>query len=115
MTEHADSKGKELTIFCLANGEPTSRAIPLTVLSTQTVGHLKILFKENRVELSDINADELTLWLVSVAVADYSYAAPILLDTLQGQRLHPTTKLENVFGHDARADSVHIIVQRPQA
>ncbi|KAG0369687.1 hypothetical protein BGZ54_009177, partial [Gamsiella multidivaricata] len=57
----------QLNLFCLVDGESTSRAFPLSVPSTQTVGGLKKLIKtEKTIAFSDIDADEITLWRVSI-------------------------------------------------
>ncbi|KAG0250838.1 hypothetical protein BG011_008048 [Mortierella polycephala] len=103
---------KQLTLFCLVKGDPTSRAFPLTILPTETIGHLKKLIKaEMAVEFNDVDASTLTLWLVSVAVADYGDESPILLDTLnEKMKLHPTSKIAKVFGRGVPEDSIHIIV-----
>ncbi|KAG0367157.1 hypothetical protein BGZ54_004332 [Gamsiella multidivaricata] len=102
-----------LKLFCLVEGESTSRAFPLSVPSTQTVGDLKKLIKtEKTIAFSDVDAGRITLWLVTVP--DDTDEVPIRLDSLnEKKKLRPTSDLSEVFSEGAPKNTIHIIVQRP--
>ncbi|KAG0351335.1 hypothetical protein BGX24_007882, partial [Mortierella sp. AD032] len=60
-----------LTLFCLVDGEATSNAFSVKVPSSDTVDDLKELIKVKKaIAFSDIDADQLTLWRVSIPVVD---------------------------------------------
>ncbi|KAG0246946.1 hypothetical protein BG011_002246, partial [Mortierella polycephala] len=61
----------DLTLFCLVDGEPTSRAFPLSTPPSQTIGGLKDLLKiKKTVQFKDVDADQLTVWQVSIPVTE---------------------------------------------
>ncbi|KAF8931909.1 hypothetical protein BGZ47_011637, partial [Haplosporangium gracile] len=60
-----------LSLFCLVNGEATSNAFPVEIEATKTIGDLKELIKTKKTnDFQDVDADKLTLWRVSISVAD---------------------------------------------
>ncbi|KAG0246542.1 hypothetical protein BG011_002390, partial [Mortierella polycephala] len=103
----------DLTLFCLVDGEPTSRAFPLSTPSSQTSGGLKNLVKIKKTPVfDDIDADQLTVWQVSIPATEDE--APIVLDTLnEKKKLMPTDDLSDVFIEKPPKKTIHIIVQRP--
>ncbi|KAI7829508.1 hypothetical protein BC939DRAFT_9949 [Gamsiella multidivaricata] len=103
----------KLKLFCLVEGESTSRAFPLSVPSTQTVGDLKKLIKtEKTIAFSDVDAGRITLWLVTIP--NDAEEVPIRLDTLnEKKKLRPTSVLSKVFSEGTPKNTIHIIVQRP--
>jgi hypothetical protein len=88
-----------LNLFCLVDGESTSNAFPISVPSTDTIGDLKKLIKaEKSVVFNDIDADELTLWSVSVPVVAATKHDTVLVDSLDTkEELLPTDELSDVF------------------
>ncbi|KAF9178381.1 hypothetical protein BGZ51_007824 [Haplosporangium sp. Z 767] len=106
----------DLTLFCLVDGEPTSRAFPLSAPLSQTIGGLKKLIKtENAVEFKDVDANDLTLWQVSIPVDPAKKYDVVSLDTVDPkQELMPTDDLSDVFVEKPPKKSIHIVVQRPQ-
>ncbi|KAF8926465.1 hypothetical protein BGZ47_002706 [Haplosporangium gracile] len=103
-----------LTVFCLVDGEATSQAFSIDIDQTKTVDHLKDLIKTKKTNnFSDVDADQLTLWRVSIPDDDDN-DLPVLLDTvLEKKKLKATTKLSKVFDTELPDDTIHIIVQRP--
>ncbi|KAF8924384.1 hypothetical protein BGZ58_001838, partial [Dissophora ornata] len=105
-----------LCLFCLVDGESTSRAFPATIQSVEIIGSLKKLIKaEKTPRFDDIAADELTLWRVSIPITDDDEEVPIMLETLdEKKKLGPATRLSKVFSEDLPEETIHILVQRPQ-
>ena len=107
-----------LNVFCLVDGEATSNAFSVKVLSTDTVDDLKKLIKtEKSPEFDGIAADKLTLWKVSIPDDDNDDEVPILLGNVSDKdkrRLKATTKLLKVFDTELLDDTIHVIVQRPR-
>ncbi|KAG0363877.1 hypothetical protein BGX24_004833, partial [Mortierella sp. AD032] len=115
-----------LRLFCLVNGEATSNAFPIEIESTKTIGDLKELIKTKKAnDFQDVDADKLTLWRVSISVADDNNDdnddddedLPILLVNVlknDKKRLKAVTqKVTDVFGYEPAENTIHIIVQRP--
>ncbi|KAK3804974.1 MAG: hypothetical protein JOS17DRAFT_769047, partial [Linnemannia elongata] len=106
-----------LTIFCLVDGEAPSHAFSIKAKKEDTVDDLRKLIK---VELPDafngLEAMDLTLWHVSVAITDDDDDdLPIPLDSLSKKKLRPATRLSKVFFDGLPDETVHIIVNRPLA
>ena len=60
-----------LRLFCLVRGEAARRAFPVKIASSDTVGELKKLIKEeNPKALGDFDAKDLKLWQVSIPDGD---------------------------------------------
>ncbi|KAF9398197.1 hypothetical protein BGZ94_006079, partial [Podila epigama] len=106
-----------LTLLCLVDGDATSQAFPLTILSSETVGELRKLIKaENAVDFTDVDAKNLTLWRVSIPIIEDNDELPILLNNVpdnERKKLGPATRISKVFPEDLPEETVHIIVQRP--
>ncbi|KAG0249364.1 hypothetical protein BGZ95_007572, partial [Linnemannia exigua] len=117
-----------LTLFCLVDGETTSNAFPVEIESSKTIGDLKKLIKtETPDTFSGVDAKDLTLWRVSISVADDNHDdnddddddedLPILLDNVlknDKKRLKAVTQMvTDVFGYRPVENTIHIIVQRP--
>ncbi|KAF9323778.1 hypothetical protein BG006_001163, partial [Podila minutissima] len=107
----------DITLFCLQNGEAASRAFSVEIDPTKTVDHLKKLIKvEKTNDFSDVDADKLTLWLVTIPIADDDDELPIQLSNVETEdkkKLGPATRLSKVFSEDIPEEMIHIIVQRP--
>ncbi|OAQ23960.1 hypothetical protein K457DRAFT_881817 [Linnemannia elongata AG-77] len=103
-----------LSLFCLVNGEATSNAFSIKIPSNDTVDDLKKLIKAEKTNaFSDIDADQLTLWCVSIPDEDDN-DLPVLLDAVpEKKKLKATTKLSKVFETELPEETIHIIVQRP--
>ncbi|KAG0369044.1 hypothetical protein BGX24_002567 [Mortierella sp. AD032] len=76
-----------LNLFCLVDGEP------------QHVDDLKKLIKTEKTnQFSDVDADQLTLWRVSIPVVPANKHKPIVLnDVKPSTELDPTDDISEVF------------------
>ncbi|KAF8934293.1 hypothetical protein BGZ58_005809 [Dissophora ornata] len=109
---------QSLKIFCLVNGESTSRAFSLSIPTTADIDDLKDLIKSKKTpEFDDIAADKFTVWKVSIAVIAASKHDVITLGSLKiKEELLPTDELSDVFGKEPLPrQTIHIIVQRLSA
>jgi len=105
---------KTMLIYCLVDGETPSRAFPIRIDSTDSIGDLKELIKVKKTpRFDDIAADELTLWQVSVPVTDDEDEVPIFLGPLKEKKKAFPTKLLSNFFDDPPKDVIHIMVQKP--
>ncbi|KAG0202026.1 hypothetical protein BGX33_009960 [Mortierella sp. NVP41] len=106
-----------ITVFCLQSGEAASHAFSVEIDPTKTVDYLRKLIKAEKTnDFSDIDADKLTLWRVTIPISDDNDDIPILLDNVinkDKKKLGPATRLSKVFPEDLPDESIHIIVQRP--
>ena len=102
-----------LTLFCLVDGDKTSFEIDID--PTKTVARLKDLIKEKKSnDLSDVDADQLTLWKVSIPVAPKSERKKIsLADVPSKEELDETDDISDVFKEKPPKKTIHVIVQRP--
>ncbi|KAF9294521.1 hypothetical protein BGZ74_011217, partial [Mortierella antarctica] len=103
-----------MSLFCLVDGEATSNAFSVKIPSNDTVDDLKGAIKAKKTnDFSDVDADKLTLWRVSISDDDDN-DLPIPLDSvLDKKKLKATTKLSRVFIGELPEDTIHVIVQRP--
>ena len=104
-----------LNLLCLVDGESTSRAFPVSVPSTETIGSLKKLIKtEKSPRFDDIAANELTLWRVSISLGLLNERKPIVLSEVESAvELDPTDDISDNFEEKPPKKTIHIIVQRP--
>ncbi|KAG0007896.1 hypothetical protein BGZ81_004501, partial [Podila clonocystis] len=109
---------KNLTLFCLVDGESTP--FPVEIEPTKTIGALKKDIKEEKaIAFAGVDADMLTLWKVSILVADDDddEDLPILLHSIpkaDKKRLKATREIHDIFGDEAAKNMIHVIVERPQ-
>ncbi|KAG0341565.1 hypothetical protein BG004_005991 [Podila humilis] len=107
---------KLLTLFCVVDGETAFKAFSVKILSTDYVDHLKKAIKANKaIDFSDVDANELTLWRVSIPITDDDDEIPILLNNVSSdkKKLRPTDDLSEIFVEPPRKKTIHIIVRRP--
>ena len=104
-----------LNIFCVIEGETTS--FPVEIESTKTVGHLKDAIKAKKSNYFEkIDADDLTLWRVSIPILPKKDRKAIsLADVSSKEELDEATKLSNIFDAELPEETIHIIVQPPQS
>ncbi|KAF9303151.1 hypothetical protein BGZ74_004248 [Mortierella antarctica] len=107
------------TLFCLVDEETPSNAFPVKIELAKTVGHLKKLIKTEKTNnFHDVDANELTLWKVSILVADDDdNELPIIINKIpksDKKKLKVVkNKISDVFGNEPDEMMIHIIVQRP--
>ncbi|KAG0338967.1 hypothetical protein BG005_003579, partial [Podila minutissima] len=107
-----------ITLFCLQDGEATSRVFSIDINPEKSVAHLKDLIKAKKtIDFSDIDSDKLTLWRVSISNPDDDDDnLSILLDNVRDEdkkKLKSSTKLSKIFDTDPPEETIHVIVQRP--
>ncbi|KAG0222000.1 hypothetical protein BGW42_007040 [Actinomortierella wolfii] len=102
-----------LTLFCLVDGEKT--AFPVTIDTDKTIGELKKAIRDEKANyFHDVDADELSLWHVSVPVLPKKDRKPIwLADVPKKEELDETDDIADVFTDVPPKKTIHIIVQRP--
>ncbi|KAI1294265.1 hypothetical protein EDD11_008201, partial [Mortierella claussenii] len=109
----------QLTLFCLVDGESTP--FPVEIEAAKTIGSLKKAIKDEKaIAFADVDADMLTLWRVSIPVADDDDdddELPILLNNIpknDKKRLKAVAnKVTEVFGNEPAEKMILVIVQRP--
>ncbi|KAG0047663.1 hypothetical protein BGZ90_007830 [Linnemannia elongata] len=110
---------KILNLFCLVDGEGTSNAFSVKVASTDTVDGLKKLIKAEKTnKFSDFDADQLTLWRVSIPVVPANRHKPIFLNEIESPvELDPTDDVSEAFPSRNKLPkkTIYVIVQRPPA
>ncbi|KAG0028814.1 hypothetical protein BGZ81_004393 [Podila clonocystis] len=109
------TRRKMLKLFCLVEGESTSKAFSIKVLATDTVDDLKNLIKTSlSPQFDDIAAKNLTLWGVSFLFSHSKRKEHVFLKDLPTSReLDPMDNISDVFKDPLIEKSVNIIVQRP--
>ncbi|KAG0336079.1 hypothetical protein BG004_008207 [Podila humilis] len=102
-----------LTLFCLVDGEIIS--FPVAIESDKTIGELKDLIKVKKpVDFEHVDANNLTLWKVSIPVAPKNERKEIwLADVPSKEELDETDDIADVFTEAPPKKRIHIIVQRP--
>ncbi|KAG0363331.1 hypothetical protein BGZ54_008200 [Gamsiella multidivaricata] len=88
-----------LTLLCLVDGLPSSKAFEIEVSATRTVAHLKDLIKTKQTPaFDDITVDQLILWSVAISVVAANKHKPIFLNEYESATdLDPTDGLSDVF------------------
>ncbi|KAF9904571.1 hypothetical protein EC991_002560 [Linnemannia zychae] len=106
-----------LTLFCLVDGRPSSRAFEIEVSKSRTIAHLKDLIKAKQTPaFDDITVDQLTLWRVSIQIARDNCEIPILLNNIterEKEKLYLADDISDIFYKKPPKKTIHILVQRP--
>ncbi|KAG0195906.1 hypothetical protein BGX28_000397, partial [Mortierella sp. GBA30] len=102
-----------LTLFCLVDGGSTSQAFSVEIDREKTVDHLKKLIKTEKTNVfSDVDADQLTLWRVSIP--DEHQGSVITIDALEDKtELNKPRALLSMVFDKPPDDNTYILVQRP--
>ncbi|KAG0053924.1 hypothetical protein BGZ90_006089 [Linnemannia elongata] len=102
-----------LSLFCLVDGLPISRAFEIEVSGTRTIAHLKDLIKAKQSPaFDDITGDQLTLWRASIP--DDNQKSTLTLAALDDKTElnNPRTRLSKLFP-ESPDEKTYILVQRP--
>jgi hypothetical protein len=104
-----------LSLWCLVDGQSTSRAFLVQIAPDSSVDQLKDKIKEKKAnEFSDVDADMLNLWRVSIPVVRADRQRPIVLNDLESSvELDPTDDVSDVFKEEPSKKTIHIIIQFP--
>ncbi|KAF9367146.1 hypothetical protein CPB97_006237, partial [Podila verticillata] len=99
--------------FCVVDGESTLFSVEIE--PSKTIGDLKDAIKAKKAnDFSDVDADKLTLWKVSIPVAPKKERKEIsLADVASKEELDETDDVSLVFKEPPPKKIIHIIVQRP--
>ncbi|KAK3837361.1 MAG: hypothetical protein J3R72DRAFT_356851, partial [Linnemannia gamsii] len=104
------------TLFCLLDGETTSRAFAVDIEPTESVYDLKELIKvAKRPALNDIGAMYLTLWKVFIPDDSRGSNLAITMDALDDDgktKLWPMHDISKIFA-EKPDENTYILVQRP--
>ncbi|KAI9240171.1 MAG: hypothetical protein BYD32DRAFT_459061 [Podila humilis] len=103
-----------LSLFCLVDGGSASNVFPVKLSPDDFIGDLKKLIKvEKTNNLSDVDADKLTLWHVSIPITDDDDEVPILLNDVtrdKKKKLGPAIEISEVFEVQPPKKTIHIII-----
>jgi len=102
-----------LSLYCVVDGE-ASPGFYVEVDQAKTVDHLKKAIKtEKSNDFSDVDANNLTLWLASIP--NDGQGSAIKIDVLgnETELKNPMTRLSTLFP-EGPDENTSIIVQRPQ-
>jgi hypothetical protein len=90
-----------ITFVCLVHGELSERAFSIKVSKTELVAELKELIKAKKQHaFAEVDADQLTLWRVSIPVDDDAALQNLVLKDNQAngvQKLSPARKISKSF------------------
>lgn len=105
-----------LTLFCLVEGQCPSRAFPVCIPPSKTVGELKKYIKaEQSPNFDDIAANNLTLWRATIYNNDGNMTCAVTMGSLgsKTELNNPRTPLSEIFPESQSLDdNTYIFVQR---
>ncbi|KAF9115634.1 hypothetical protein BGX30_006203 [Mortierella sp. GBA39] len=107
---------KRLSLWCLVNGDPISKAFELATPSAETFGQLRSTIHLSKpIWFKDLEVEDLTLWHVSIPIVLANKHRPILLNEFleSATEVDPTDDVSVVFPKTPPKKTIHIIVQRP--
>jgi hypothetical protein len=74
-------------LFCLVDGQTISQAFDVEIESTKTISHLKKLIKaEKSNQFINVDANNLTLWKVSIPITPENKQRPIVLKEIDSPK-----------------------------
>ena len=104
----------DLTLFCFVDGD--SSAFPVDISLMKTVGHLKDAIKKKTSDLSNVDANKLTLWKSEIPLVDAMEDVTLFHNVIDSTpSLEEDADISAVFPPPEGAPkwNLHIIVQRP--
>ncbi|KAG0280022.1 hypothetical protein BGZ95_011531 [Linnemannia exigua] len=105
-----------LTLFCLLDGEPTSRAFSIDIKPTESVHDLKELIKaSNNSAFNGVDTRSLTLWKVVIPENSHGPNLAITMDALDDDgktELYPMDDISEIFAEEPD-ENTYILVQQP--
>jgi hypothetical protein len=104
------------TIFCLF--EDRGGPFPVDIDETRTVGHLKKAIKQEKpVDLADVDADHLNLYLGGIPTDKPGYmeqAYAKFKELSEVDLLSPLDELEIIFESPPARQTIHILIRYPR-
>ncbi|KAG9064270.1 hypothetical protein KI688_003458 [Linnemannia hyalina] len=107
---------KRLSLLCLVDGDPISKAFELATPSADTFRQLRSTIHLSKpIWFKDLEAEDLTLWHVSIPIVPANKHRPILLNEFleSATELDPIDDVSDVFPKAPPKKTIHIIVRRP--
>ncbi|KAG0277256.1 hypothetical protein BGZ96_002943 [Linnemannia gamsii] len=104
------------TLMCLVEGDPISKAFAMPIPSTGIIGLFRSTIHLSKpVWFKDLEAEDLTLWSVSIPIVPANKRRAILLNEFleSAMELDSTDNAAEVFKGEPPTKTIHIIVQRP--
>ncbi|KAG9062193.1 hypothetical protein KI688_006525 [Linnemannia hyalina] len=106
-----------LSLRCLVDGDRTSKSFELATPSTESFGQLRTTIRLSKpIWFKDLEAEDLTLWKVTIPITKDNADTPILLKNVPDSdkdKLGPTDDVIEWFPQVPDKKTIHIIVQRP--
>ncbi|KAG9069812.1 hypothetical protein KI688_009137 [Linnemannia hyalina] len=106
-----------LSLRCLIDGDRTSRSFDLITPSTETLVNSEApSISASLFGLRILEAEDLTLWKVTIPITKDNADTPILLENVSSSdkdKLGPKDDVSEWFPQVPRKKTIHIIVQRP--
>ncbi|KAI1319084.1 hypothetical protein EDD11_004973 [Mortierella claussenii] len=103
----------DLTLFCLIDGQPTSRTFEIDIPPTRTVARLRDLIKIKKAPaFDDIAADALLLWLIEIPKEKQDSVVTLGSLDKKEMLIDPRIQLSKLFP-ESPGDNTYILVQRP--
>ncbi|KAF9543648.1 hypothetical protein EC957_000580 [Mortierella hygrophila] len=106
-----------LSLRCLVDGDRISKSFELATPPTKTFGQLRTTIHLSKpIWFKDLEAEDLTLWKVTIPITKDKSDTPILLKNISNSdkdKLGPTNDVFEWFPQVPQKKTIHIIVQRP--
>ncbi|KAG9062067.1 hypothetical protein KI688_006789 [Linnemannia hyalina] len=106
------------SLWCIVDGDPMLRAFELVIPSSvTTLGQLRsYIHLRKPIWFKYLEAEDLTLWSVSIPITKDNEDTPILLEDVPSSdknKLGPTDDVSELFQQVPLKKTIHVIVQRP--
>ncbi|KAF9297132.1 hypothetical protein BGZ88_010967 [Linnemannia elongata] len=105
------------TLLCLVEGDPISKAFAMPVPSTGIIGQFRsIIHLSKPVWFKDLEAEDLTLWRVSIPVVSANKHKPVVMNEIGSPtELDPIDDVSEVFPSQDKLPkkTINVIIQRP--
>ncbi|RUS29165.1 hypothetical protein BC938DRAFT_480975 [Jimgerdemannia flammicorona] len=99
---------KEITLFCLVNGDPKEKIFAVKIGKDDFVSEFKDAIKaKNENTLDVFDAKDLTLWRVSISLKDIAKTCPLALCSKIATRRECTLQMISVMFFPQKAHPCH--------
>ena len=110
---------EKVILNCLVHGRPKIQGFSVEIEINKTVSDLREMIKEKKkIDFASVDADQLTLWRVSIPHDDKTDAVLHDLELKNSnkngiRKLYPLYKIEQVFDEKLADLYIHVIVEPP--
>lgn len=109
------SSFNKYTLFCMVEGQSTSRAFSVKVSPSDTTDDLKKLIAAEKIPGLGSRSRELDLYIVTIPDDHFNEKEPIYLKSIQFKRfLRITDTISDVFEDTLPRNTIHIMVEEPR-